>query len=196
LALAGWLVLPFDLPVAKWSLEGNCPDELAKWFSLCEAVAHGFGVAAILVAVVVLDPRRRHVLPRLIAASFGAGLLANVTKLVVARVRPHSFPFDGTVSDTFSHWLPLWNAGSQFQGFPSAHMATAAGLAVGLAWLYPHGRWLFLVFAASAGGQRVVSGDHFISDVFWGAALGSCFAMCLVNGGPLARWFDRLEGRH
>ena len=196
LVLAGWLVLPFDLSLARWSLDGNCPDMLDKWFSLCEVVAHGLGVLAILVTVAVLNPARRAALPRLIAASFGAGLLANITKLVVARVRPHSFPFDGTVTDTFSHWLPLLNAGSQFQGFPSAHMATAAGLAIGLAWLYPRGRWLFFVFAFSAGCQRVVSGDHFLSDVLWGAALGSLFAAGFVNGGPLSRWFDRLEGRH
>jgi membrane-associated phospholipid phosphatase len=195
LALAGWFVLPVDLGIAQWSLLGNCPDVLDKWFSLCEVVAHGLGVAAILATVAILDPGHRFVLPRLIAASFGAGLLANITKLIVARVRPHSFPFDGTVSDTFSHWLPLWNAGSQFQGFPSAHMATAAGLAVGLAWLYPRGRWLFLFLAVSAGGQRVVSGDHFPSDVLWGAALGSLFATGLFNGGPLSRWFDRMGRR-
>jgi hypothetical protein len=31
--------------------------------------------------------------------------------------------------------------------------------------------------------------------VLWGAALGSVFAAGFFNGGPLSRWFDRLEGR-
>jgi membrane-associated phospholipid phosphatase len=193
LGLAGWLILPLDLSIARWSLEGQCPSALAKWFSLCEVVAHGFGVVAILAAVAILDPSRRNELPRLIAASFGAGLWANITKLMVARVRPHSFAFDGTVTDTFSQWFPLASGGSQIQGFPSAHMATAAGLAIGLSWLYPRGRWLFLVLAISAGGQRVVSGDHFPSDVLWGAALGALWGVLLLKWGLFSRWFSRLE---
>ena len=167
LVVAGWMALPLDLPLARWSLGGNCPDPFAKWFALCEVFAHGLGVSAILVTIAILDPRHRKALPRLITASFGSGLLANMIKLIVARARPHSFAFDRPIAETFSQWFPLTSAGSHYQGFPSAHMATATGLAIGLAWLYPRGRWLFWFFAVSAGCQRVVSGDHFLSDVVW-----------------------------
>ena len=195
LAIVGWTVLPLDLRVARWCLERNVPDPLSKWFSLSEVFAHGLGVVAILASIAVLDPVRRIALPRLVIASLGAGLAANACKLVLARVRPHSFSFHGDVADTFSHWFPWAGAGSDLQGFPSAHMATAAGLAMSLAWLYPRGGLLFLMLAVSAGGQRVVSGDHFLSDVIWGAAVGAFCAIGFLNGGLLAPWFNRLERR-
>ena len=195
LVIVGWTVLTVDLRVARWCLERNFPDPLSKWFSLCEVFAHGLGVLAILASIAILDPVRRVALPRLITASLGAGLAANACKLVLARIRPHSFSFNGDVTDTFSHWFPWAAAGSDLQGFPSAHMATAAGLAMGLAWLYPRGRVLFLFLAVSAGGQRVVSGDHFLSDVIWGAAVGAFCAIGLLDGGLLAPWFNRLERR-
>jgi membrane-associated phospholipid phosphatase len=195
LVIAGWLVLPADLWVAQWSLANNCPDPLDKWLTLSEVFAHGLGVIAILAVVAVLDPARRVHLPRLIVASLGTGLVANGCKLLIARVRPHSFTFEGGPADTFHQWFPWLNYGSEFQGFPSAHMATAAGLAMGLAWLYPRGRFLFLLLAISAGGQRIVSGDHFASDVVWGAALGCFCATGLFDGGLLASYFDRLERR-
>jgi membrane-associated phospholipid phosphatase len=193
LTVIGWAALRFDLRVARWCLERNCPDPLDKWFSLCEVFAHGFGVAGILAAVAILDPKRRVLLPRLATASLGAGMLANACKLILARVRPHSFSFHGDVAETFGRWFPWAGAGSELQGFPSAHMATAIGLAIGLAWLYPRGRVLFFVLAISAGGQRVVWGDHFLSDVFWGAAVGAFCALGVVEGGLLAPWFDRVE---
>ena len=195
LAIAGWAVMPADLGVARWCLAHNCPDPLAKWLTLAEVFAHGLGVIAILAAVILLDPARRLQLPRLIVASLGAGLAANACKLVIARVRPHSYSFEGDVADTFYQWLPWMTSGSDLQGFPSAHMATAAGLAMGLAWLYPRGRVLFIVLAISAGGQRIVSGDHFASDVVWGAALGCFCATGLFEGGLLAPAFTRLERR-
>jgi membrane-associated phospholipid phosphatase len=130
-----------------------------------------------------------------LTASIGAGLLADFCKLFVARARPHSFSFDGTVADTFQQWLPLVSGGSGLQGFPSAHMATAVGLAIGLAWLYPRGHWFFVFLAVSAGGERVVSGNHFVSDVAWGAAVGAFCAIGVLEGGLLAPWFDRNERR-
>jgi membrane-associated phospholipid phosphatase len=194
LVVAGWFVMSLDLGIAQWCLASNCPNPLAKWLTLCEIFAHGLGVIAILAAVAVLDPARRLHLPRLMVASLGTGLVANACKLVLARVRPHSYSFEGGVADTFYQWLP-WLTGSEYQGFPSAHMATAAGLAMGLSWLYPRGRVLFLLLAISAGGQRIVSGDHFASDVVWGAALGCFCATGLFDGGLLAPAFTRFEHR-
>jgi membrane-associated phospholipid phosphatase len=196
LAAMGAAVLPLDLPVAWWFLEQNCPEAVHKWLSLCEVFAHGMGVCGILLTVAVLDAAARPTLLRLLCASLGAGLVANLGKLLVARTRPHGFSFDGTVADTFGQWLPLADLGSALQGCPSAHMATAAGLATGLAWLYPRGRWLFVFFAISAGAQRIVTGDHFLSDVVWGAAVGIFCATGFFDGGLFARYFDRYERRH
>jgi undecaprenyl-diphosphatase len=68
----------------------------------------------------------------------------------------------------------------KLQSFPSGHAATAAGLAVALAVLYPRGRWLFAVLAVLAALQRVEVQSHFPSDVLAGAALG-CLTGALVS---------------
>jgi membrane-associated phospholipid phosphatase len=152
-------------------------------------------VAAIALAIYVLDPARRRKLARVLAMSFGAGMVANWLKLLVARVRPHRFDFAGTVQDTFLRWLPLGAGGSARQSFPSGHTATAVGLAIGLAWLYPRGRWLFAGMAVLVASQRVVSGAHYCSDTLVGMAVGWVFAMPFLHNAWLAAQFDKLESR-
>ncbi len=93
------------------------------------------------------------------------------------------------------HWFPLLGNGSSEQSFPSSHTATAAGLAIVLAYFYPRGRWFFPALAALAGFQRVTEQSHFLSDVFWGAAVGCIFAPLCVYGSRIARRFDVLEAR-
>ena len=79
------------------------------------------------------------------------------------------------------------------QSFPSGHTATAVGLAFGLAWLYPRGRWLFAVFALLAAAQRVGSSAHYVSDTLAAAAMASVVAgVCLSERGS-GRWFTRFE---
>jgi membrane-associated phospholipid phosphatase len=118
-----------------------------------------------------------------------------VLKLLVARARPYRFDLQADALDSFAGWFPLLGNRSWEQGFPSSHTATAAGLAIALSWLYPRGRWLFPALAALAGMQRVLAESHFLSDVFWGAAVGCIFAPLCVYGSRLSRAFDRLEIR-
>lgn len=199
LALLGCLAVTVDLPVARWCLAGNVPDPLQKALQLSETFGHGFGVAVILLTVLVLDPPHRWALPRLTLASLGAGLLANVGKLLVARVRPHHFEMTGSVYQTFLGWLPMGGP-SYEQGFPSSHTATTAGLAVGLAWLYPRGRWWFAILASLVALQRIETGAHFLSDTLWGAAFGfgvSSIVIWLPSlgylGNKLERWLRHLS---
>jgi membrane-associated phospholipid phosphatase len=195
LAGLGVASLAIDLPLAGWAHRDACPAIVQKLCGLSETFAHGVGVAMILVLIAVLDPWHRYTLPRIAAAALGSGLLANVFKLLVARTRPHHFDSGADVLDSFHAWFPLLGNRSWEQGFPSSHAATAAGLAIALACLYPRGRWLFPCLAALAGLQRVLSEAHFLSDVFWGAAVGSVFAPLCIYGSRLARAFDRLEER-
>jgi membrane-associated phospholipid phosphatase len=185
--------LAIDCPLAQWCLSGHCPGEIKKVLDLSEVFGHGYGVVVIVALVFQLDPLRRWALPRLLAASLGAGLLANVVKVCLVRVRPHDFSFAGTVWDTFGAWFPLGRGGSGHQSFPSGHTATAVGLALALAWLYPRGRWLFAVLAGLVACQRVAAADHYLSDVLAAATLGSLWATACVYFGPLARRFDHWE---
>jgi membrane-associated phospholipid phosphatase len=147
------------------------------------------------VTIAVLDPGHRQMIPRVLAASLGSGLVANIFKLLLARTRPHHFDLQGETLDSFAGWFPMLGNTSWDQGFPSSHMATAAGLAIVLASIYPRGRWLFPALAALSGFQRVLAEAHFLSDVLWGAAIGCIFASLCIPGGRLSQVFDRLEQR-
>jgi membrane-associated phospholipid phosphatase len=193
LGLLGFAALPIDLPLARWIDAGQCPRDLGRLLQLAEAYAHGFGVAAILLTVAVLDWRRRALFPRALATVLGSGLIANLLKLCLARTRPRAFSLSGNVWQTFGQWLPLNHVSSNFESFPSGHMAAAVSLSAALIWLYPRGRWLFVVFAVLAGGQRLYGTAHFLSDVVWGAAAGSFSASLFLPGGWFAPKFDRLE---
>jgi membrane-associated phospholipid phosphatase len=173
LAIVGVAALSVDVPVSRWVLTHKLPHELRRFIDLCEVFGHGFGVALILLTVWVLDPTARRRMPRLLAMSFGAGILANLGKLAIARTRPISFDFAGRILDSFGGWFPLLANDSRGQGFPSSHVATAVGLAIGLSWLYPRGRWLFCSLALFVAAQRLASGAHFLSDTLWGAAVAA-----------------------
>jgi membrane-associated phospholipid phosphatase len=186
LGLLAAAALPMDLPLSRVCRRGDLPGDLVRLVNLSEVFAHGAGVAMILLTAWALDPLRRRRLALVAAGAYGAGLAANVLKLLVARSRPHAFGDGDAVFDTFQAWLPFlpgrltvpWNHG--VQGFPSAHAATAVGLAIGLSALYPRGRWLFFAFACLASFQRITAGAHFLSDVLAGAALG-CFVALAIG---------------
>jgi membrane-associated phospholipid phosphatase len=187
--------LPLDVPLARWCLEGNCPRSLADLLDVTEPFGNGIGVLLILLAIHQLDPLRRTALPRIGAMALGAGLAANLVKMTIVRMRPCVLGLEGSVGDTFGPWLPFLSAGSGGQSFPSAHAATAVGLALALAWLYPRGRWLVAALAVMVACQRVNVGAHFPSDVLCGAAIGWLVASPCLKWAPLAAWFGRLERR-
>ena len=153
-----------DLPLARWfeaALENRTiPGDIARIVRLAEAFGYGGSVLLIVVAAAVLDPRGWRVVPRLAISAYGAGITADLLKLFIARSRPEHADLDGPLAGTFVQWLPILNHGRlteaglsyghKLQSFPSGHAATAAGLAIGLATLYPRGRWLFVMLAALA----------------------------------------------
>ena len=201
---AGLFVAAFavDLPVSDFCREGRVPGDLRKLFELAEVFAHGIGVGCIMLTVLVLDRSRRRWVPRVLACAYGAGLVADLAKLMIARMRPRTGEYT-SVWDTFVGWCPWLMApdlhqafDSDFQSLPSAHTATAVGLAIGLATMYPQGRWLFAFFALIASLQRVVASAHFVSDTFAGAAIGCLVAAVCLDSRIAGKWFDRIEAAH
>ena len=192
--LATWIVcgiavfaaaLPLDCGLAQWCLAGNVPHLLRDPLKLCAVFGHGLMAAVVLLAMYQLDPSRRRALWWVLACVALSGLAANGAKLLVARTRPGGFDFQHGVWATFGHWLP---ATSVAQSFPSGHTATAAGLALALAALYPRGRWLFLLLVVLVGCQRIECGAHFLSDVLAGAAASCLVVACCLR---LRSWIFR-----
>ena len=197
LAALGAVAFAVDMPLARFGhylkVEDKFPGDIQDLFNMSEMFGHGLGVLFILITVFVLDPDRRRRLARVAVAAYGSGLAADCVKLVIARWRPRSFDLGaGGVWDTFCGFGLFGHGGSKMQGFPSAHTATAVGLAIGLTWLYPRGRWLFATFAVLVACQRIQSGAHFISDTLFGAALGCLVATVCIE---YVKWFDRFEGK-
>lgn len=197
LVALGVACLALDVPLARFVADDYSPGFLRKLCGFAELFGHGLGILTICVVIAVLDPWHRYALPRIAVTSLGAGLLANVFKLLIARDRPRSVDFTLVERglDTFGDWLPLASNASGGQGFPSSHTASAAALAILLAAFYPRGRWLFPACAVLAGLQRILSDAHFASDVLWGAAVGCIFAPLCVYGSGLSSLFDKLEER-
>jgi len=199
LACLGGLALSIDLDVARWCKAGNLPKELLRFLNFSEVFGHGLGVGTLLIAAVVLDPSLagRRAMPRLgrlplspdwprmIAATFAGGIMANVIKeLAVDRVRPRAADLSAAASAfaTFGDTLATHvTSHSDVNSFPSGHSATAAGLAAALAWKYPRGARLFAFLAASAAAQRVATSAHYPSDVLLGLALGLACAAIFVG---------------
>jgi membrane-associated phospholipid phosphatase len=195
LILLGIAALTIDIPLAQWFKSQKFPSYLKKICDLAEVFGHGAGVALILLTVWVLAPQQRPRLPRIICCAYLAGLLADGMKMLLARGRPYKTNLNsiGSVWNTFHNWFPLFSSNSASQSFTSAHTATAVGLALGLTWLLPRGKWLFACFALLLALQRIAGPYHFASDTLWGAAIGWLVATACLPGGWLAPPFDRLE---
>ncbi len=192
LSLLAVAALWIDMSLARYFVTTPVKGDLRKLIQLSEAFAYGGTVAVILLTAAVLDRRGWRILPRLAAAALGAGLVADILKLCIARTRPDHAELAGTATATFLRLFPGEHLHAT-QSFPSAHTATGVGLACGLAFLYPRGRWLFLVLALSAGTQRMMDQKHFLSDVLAGAAIGALCGWLVTAAWPVSNWFERLE---
>ncbi len=201
LAPIGLILLGFisigtiDHPLSAWFPKASIPGELRRLIHFGETPGHALGATVILLAVWVLDPLNRRKLPRLLACTYGSGLIATASKLLLGRARPRAFDFSQSIAESFTGWFPLGTGGSANQSFPSAHTATAVGLALALTWAYPRGRWFFVGLAVLVAVQRVYGSAHFASDTCFGAAIGCLVAAGVLRFGPVAGWFDRFEAK-
>jgi membrane-associated phospholipid phosphatase len=191
LCLLGVLCFAIDIPVAAFFKARTHPKFLREVSENAEFFGHGIGVAFLIIAVAVLDPRWKRWVGMLLAGAYGGGLTADLLKLLIVRIRPRNFDLgSGTVWDTFGPLFSfLKHTNGDSHSFPSAHTATAFGFAVVLAAMYPRGKWLFFIYAALVGLHRVECSAHYLSDVCVGAAVGWVM-------GQVALWLrTRFEAR-
>ncbi len=194
-----WLVagsaLAIDMQVAEFWRTRQTPAFVVDVLECAETFGNGAGVLLLLISGFALGAIPRRALPRLAIASLGSGLVADVFKLLVARIRPRDLTFQQHVLETFSGWFPPAAVPSAMHSFPSAHVATAVGLALALSYYYPRGRYVFSVLVLLALVQRLQTGAHFVSDTLAGAAIGLGLPLLLFQVGPIAGWFERFERR-
>lgn len=182
--------------------------EIHRLVTLSEVIGHTVSVVVLLGLVAALDgtlawpmwrapafgsPSRQPTpqqatFARFLGATFTGGILTDIIKLLVDRVRPRAVDFvsHSSVWDSFNESVVATITGSRsnIHSFPSGHSAIAAGFAAALAWKYPRGRIYFAIFAVMAASQRIVSSAHFPSDACFGAALGLVGASLFLRRQP------------
>lgn len=195
---------PFDVAIVKAADPSQWPGDLRRIFKFSELFAHGFGVLLIVIGVWQLTPQRRSYLPRLIACVVFPPVTAHLIKLFMVRRRPVTFLDAHRVPDWpepgdatwFPHAADLgWNVEYATQSFPSAHAALVCSLAIGLSFIFPRGRVMFVLVAIIASLQRVVFYAHWPSDVAVGASLAFLIAGGLVQTWGIGGLCERLESR-
>lgn len=190
LCIAGVAIFPWDFVLSERLSLANLPGDLARCIELSEFFAHGFGITVILFTAWLLDPASRPLLWRVVAAVILTTIVIHAIKFSVLRVRPMELRDRGIVVQ--SSFLLADDADersrirdelidSELQSFPSGHSGSVAALAVGLACVYPRGRWWFLILANLACFQRVAVYAHWPSDVLVGAGLGVLIGVLVMN---------------
>ncbi|MCS7306619.1 MAG: phosphatase PAP2 family protein [Thermoguttaceae bacterium] len=178
---------------APQSSRYQIPGVLKRLLNWAEGFGHGVGVLLLALVIYQLDPSHRRPLVRALCMALASGLVADGMKLLVARTRPRAFILTEPIWESFVGILPGLTGGTNGQSFPSAHVATAAGWSLGLGWLYPRGRWIFMVLAFLVLCQRLEANAHFLSDTLAGGAVGCLVSSLFLPGGWLNRWFVRWE---
>lgn len=168
----------------------NAPDnEVKEWYRLLRLVGYFPTWIVIGLALDAGSARstrraRRFTDGLLLMAGAGlSGAAAEILKLVVGRQRPGP---DGEY--IFRGLFAGFRDGSNL-GMPSSHAAVAFGGAFMLAWLRPGTGPVILLCAAGCALTRLLSGDHFLSDVSVGAALAYAISR------PIARVAGALPPR-
>ena len=199
LIAVGMLSVMGDIQVARIMDLNPIPKEIGRILRFSEIGGHGTGAAMVLVGVIACSQFRwrrsgeRMRALRLIAGTYLGGLIVDLFKLIIHRVRPSKAILESANSffDTFGR--QLLDSGSHghsaLMSFPSGHAAVAAGLAASLWWYLPTGRPAFVALAILASLQRVATNNHYVSDICIGAALGLVGAwLCMPK--PQARDFE------
>ncbi|SFV33064.1 PAP2 superfamily protein [Devosia crocina] len=119
------------------------------------------------------------------AAVAGTGLITAFAKRILGRGRPTVYDDFGAFD--FQYIFNDWT----FQSFPSGHSTTAMATAIVVGFLAPRFFRLFLIIALVTGVSRVVTGDHYPTDVLAGFAVGALGTYAIRNLFARRRWLFR-----
>lgn len=187
----------WDYETALWfAREENAA--LRRWGHLITDIALGeywFGLALIIyIFTRWMAPRMASVAPKteqilrwrnwsvnLFLALLGAGVLLQTLKATIGRQRPYrSETFDPLVFEPLNtHW--------HFHSMPSGHTQVLFTVATVAILMWPRAANLIYALAAGLAFTRVMTHQHFLSDVFVGAAVGVVGASMVLHF-TLQKW--------
>ncbi|MCC9644552.1 phosphatase PAP2 family protein [Rhodopirellula sp. JC740] len=191
-----------DVTVARYFETRPLPAELDSALELSLVLSHGYGVFVILLAILLMAPKRRWHLPRLATLAMGGGAIATIAKMFVIRPRPSNLNLDLAGHDTAWLWAFDWDLSevasfdSAMRAFPSGHVVTATAMLIGLWVVVPRGRLLFAMVWAGVLINRVNTSAHFLSDVCGGVAFGLFWSYVCFHPRLLGNLFDKMVPEH
>ncbi len=172
---AGVICHGWDLFISQAIEKIKMPGDLRKAVGLSESFAHSSGCIVIFACLLWIDLRNRKLLWRAALFTLLCGIVSNLTKMMIPRIRPHAIDqSEYEIVSSWQTWGVPWSgtwSEEQFRSFPSGHSATAVAFAIGLSQVYPRGKWFFAAIAASACFQRLESQAHYLSDIMGGVAI-------------------------
>jgi membrane-associated phospholipid phosphatase len=188
-----------DVPIARWFSHEPLPREVTNALDFSLVYAHGMGIFLILVGVILMAPNCRWHVPRLASLALGAGAVATLAKMLVLRPRPNTLNLDTATYDCAWIWsfdgslthIATFDASTR--AFPSAYLATATALTVGLWVVLPRGRWLFVALCAGTMLQRMNCGAHFLSDLCGSASVGLGWSYVCYHPRLMGTLFTKME---
>jgi membrane-associated phospholipid phosphatase len=178
--LAAMIALPWDLELSQWVRLKHIPGDLRRFIHLMEIFAHTLGCVMIMSTLLWIDHKNRRKLWEASLFVLACGLLANLAKYLIPRRRPATYDMepwswlnpkrdpDAAFASSWDAWgTPLSDSwfNESIRSFPSGHTATAVAMAIGLTYVYPRGKNLFLFMASVAALQRLIAGAHYLSDI-------------------------------
>jgi membrane-associated phospholipid phosphatase len=104
-----------------------------------------------------------------------SGLLLNIVKIMIGRLRPSFFLTDGT------YGFQPFNFNYGTNTFPSGHSQAVWALMTSLSLLYPRFTIPFVSFATLIAASRVLVSAHYLSDVLMGSYLGIILTLYLYT---------------
>jgi undecaprenyl-diphosphatase len=119
----------------------------------------------------------------------GAGLIANLAKNIIGRARPKLFDTVGPYE------FKLFAFDPNYASLPSGHATNIFAFATVIAILWPRARVLLYTLAAWIAASRVLSGQHYFTDIALGAILGTAFPYLVRDRFDARRWlFEPARG--
>lgn len=160
----------------SFAIEGKIPGDLRAFFQCMGFLGHGTGCFVAVSLVWALDRKNKIAVPLVAGSVLVAGTITTVVKILVHRPRP--FVDQSIVSDGVTFSEAVFH--NFLQSFPSGHTATAFAMAMALSLLYRQGKTVFFLFATLVGVQRIISQNHFPSDVVAGGLVGVISAQVMM----------------
>jgi membrane-associated phospholipid phosphatase len=116
----------------------------------------------------------------------GAGLIASLVKNILGRARPELFKTMGPFE------FKLFAFSPDYASFPSGHATNIFAFATVIGMLWPRGKVLLYTIAAWIAASRVLLGEHYFTDVVFGAILGTLVPYYVRDRFAARRWlFER-----